>query len=241
MRNDLIPIFEAAAEIDRATSVAEVISRLRANIERFGLAACLITNLPHQRAGGWQEHILINEWPRGWYERYLRAGHYRHDPCVSLSRTATAPFLWSIVTQPGMQSQSRVVMDEAREFGLREGICIPIEDANLGPAVVTLAGEEIDLAPVARCTVHVLARHAYRAAARLVLRSPGQMAHALSRREREILQWFAEGKTAWAISRILNISENTVNTHMRNMRQKLNTSNAVHTVTEALRRREIEL
>jgi LuxR family quorum sensing-dependent transcriptional regulator len=240
IREDVVQIFNAAEQIDRAANIAEMMRRLRDNLGQFGFATCMVTNLPHPKAPRWQEHILINEWPRDWYDRYISKGHYRHDPCVALSRTATGPFVWSDIARRAMAEEACQVMDEAREFGLHDGICIPVETDGLEPAVVTLAGRELDLAPMARCAVHALAKHAYQAAIRLVT---GEKEHLqrLSRREREILQWIAEGKTAWEISRILTISENTVNTHMRNMRQKLNTSNTVHTVTEALRRGEITL
>lgn len=46
-----------------------------------------------------------------------------------------------------------------------------------------------------------------------------------SKREREILQWTAEGKTSSEIAMILSISENTVNFHQKNMQKKFNAPN----------------
>lgn len=61
----------------------------------------------------------------------------------------------------------------------------------------------------------------------------------LTPREREVLSWTANGKTAWEISVILNISESTVISHLRNSRDKLETVNVVQTIVEAMRRSEI--
>jgi LuxR family transcriptional regulator len=47
----------------------------------------------------------------------------------------------------------------------------------------------------------------------------------LSKREREILLWTAEGKTSAEIAMILSISENTVNFHQKNMQKKFNAPN----------------
>ena len=47
----------------------------------------------------------------------------------------------------------------------------------------------------------------------------------LSKREKEILQWTAEGKTSAEIAIILSISENTVNFHQKNMQKKFNAPN----------------
>lgn len=241
IRDEVVQIFNATAAIDQASSVREVVRLLRDGLEQFGVMSCMVTRLPHQHAPRWQEHIVINEWPREWYDHYIRRAYYRHDPCVALSRTAVGPFVWSDLARSQMSDEARLVMDEATEFGLREGICIPVAADQCEPAVVTVAGGELDLAPMARCAVHALARHAYQAAIRLVPHEDEHGWRRLSQREREILRWVADGKTAWAISRILNISENTVNSHLRNMRRKLDTSNTIHTVTEALRRGEIVL
>lgn len=63
----------------------------------------------------------------------------------------------------------------------------------------------------------------------------------LTPREREVLSWIANGKTAWEISVILDISESTVISHLRNSRDKLETVNVVQTIVEAMRRSEIRL
>jgi len=61
------------------------------------------------------------------------------------------------------------------------------------------------------------------------LRSTSQLAEqesqappsSLTPREEEIMRWVAEGKTNWEISVILNMSLNTVKTHLKNIYQKL--------------------
>lgn len=63
----------------------------------------------------------------------------------------------------------------------------------------------------------------------------------LTPREIEVLTWTSQGKTAWEVSIILSISKNTVNTHLRNSKDKLDTSNVVHTIVEAVRRNQIKI
>lgn len=46
---------------------------------------------------------------------------------------------------------------------------------------------------------------------------------ALSPREREVLQWCAQGKTSWEIAQILGITERTVNFHVYQAADKLGT------------------
>lgn len=61
----------------------------------------------------------------------------------------------------------------------------------------------------------------------------------LTSREKEVLLWVAQGKTAWETSVILNISRTTVISHLRNSRAKLDTTNIAQTIVEAMRRSEI--
>lgn len=56
----------------------------------------------------------------------------------------------------------------------------------------------------------------------------------LTSRECECLAWTSEGKTAWDIAHILNVSEAVVNKHLSAATRKLNCTNKVHAVARAI-------
>ena len=56
----------------------------------------------------------------------------------------------------------------------------------------------------------------------------------LSLREKEILRWTGDGKTAEDIARILSLSQSTVNFHLRNAMAKLDTPNKTAAVVRAI-------
>jgi len=58
----------------------------------------------------------------------------------------------------------------------------------------------------------------------------------LSPREREVLMWLSRGKTSWAISVILQISERTVNYHVNNILRKLGVINRMQAVSVAAKK-----
>jgi len=62
----------------------------------------------------------------------------------------------------------------------------------------------------------------------------------LTVREREVLTWVAQGKSASQISAILHISKRTVDEHAQSALRKLNAANRVHAVAIALREHVIE-
>jgi LuxR family transcriptional regulator, quorum-sensing system regulator SolR len=57
----------------------------------------------------------------------------------------------------------------------------------------------------------------------------------LTNKEREVLLWMAEGKTAWEIGRILAISERTVKFHLHNIYAKFDVANRAQAITVARR------
>jgi DNA-binding CsgD family transcriptional regulator len=57
---------------------------------------------------------------------------------------------------------------------------------------------------------------------------------ALTPREKEVIRWLKEGKTSWDISRILGMSERTVNFHASNIIRKLDAASRTHAVAVAM-------
>lgn len=239
-QNELFDVFQVAEKIDQAANVDEILGTFCTGLEQYGFCACLITQLPLTRVSRWQEHILANCWPQEWYQHYNAIGHFRHDPCVAQCRRTADPFLWSEVSRKNLVAPARWVLDEATEFGLRQGICVPVHAPFAPPAVVTMSGEIVDLEPATRHIVCLLARQALQAVSRLRSGSGDSAMPVLSGREREVLRWVADGKTAWEVSRILCLSEHTVLTHQRNAKQKLDAANNVHAVVKAFLRHEIQ-
>jgi LuxR family quorum sensing-dependent transcriptional regulator len=57
----------------------------------------------------------------------------------------------------------------------------------------------------------------------------------LTSREREVLGWVAQGKSAWEIGEILQIAKRTVDEHTAASRRKLGAVNRAHAVAIAVR------
>ena len=57
--------------------------------------------------------------------------------------------------------------------------------------------------------------------------------HTLTRRQIEILHWVQEGKTAWEIGRILNLTDRSVEGHLRRIYLRLNVRNKLRAVLRA--------
>lgn len=63
----------------------------------------------------------------------------------------------------------------------------------------------------------------------------------LTPREREVLLWVSQGKSAWEIGEILHIAKRTVDQHVQNVVDKLGAANRTQAVAMAIRDRIIDL
>jgi DNA-binding CsgD family transcriptional regulator len=63
----------------------------------------------------------------------------------------------------------------------------------------------------------------------------------LTPREREVLTWVAQGKSAQEVGEILNITKRTVDEHVNSATRKLGAKNRTHAVAIALRDGHIEV
>jgi LuxR family quorum-sensing system transcriptional regulator SolR len=57
----------------------------------------------------------------------------------------------------------------------------------------------------------------------------------LTRKERDVIKWVIEGKTAWEIGKIMCVSERTVKFHLTNVYEKLKVSNRAQAVAKVSR------
>jgi len=88
------------------------------------------------------------------------------------------------------------------------------------------------------CYLHA---HLVGAYVRIMSVSAGQLdTGRLSEREISVLTWLKYGKTSWEIAKILGITENTINFHIKNIKNKLHATNRQHAVAIALAKNIIE-
>lgn len=65
--------------------------------------------------------------------------------------------------------------------------------------------------------------------------------YSLTPREIEVLNWVAQGKSAWEVGEILNIAKRTVDEHVQTAVHKIGAVNRTHAVAIAVRDRIISV
>lgn len=179
--------------------------------------------------------ILLNNYPVVWQKRYREAGFLAIDPTVAQGRRSRAPIIWN----EHLFAHTPELLEEARGFGLKVGWAQSSLDLHGVVGMLTLArtGEPLQTSELhakqSRMLWLVQISHQL-IGSRYIRQLHDAGNPQLTPREIEILKWYADGKTAPDIGKILNISVDTVKFHTKNSISKLGAPNKTAAVVRAV-------
>lgn len=229
------------AAIQQQTDRASISAILRDAFSSFGFDRFMIAGLPTQ-GGDVVLDVLLSGWSDEWHGHYQSQGYARVDPVARQCMATTMPFAWAAAPISGLHAQqARQVMNEARDFGMADGFCVPVHAEGGTHGGVSLSGRTEALDSKTQLELHMLALYGHGRLRHLNAQQPAASQHSITAREAEVLKWAANGKTASEIGVITGVTERTVAQHCENAQRRLGTSNRVHTVVEAIRHKLIAL
>jgi LuxR family quorum sensing-dependent transcriptional regulator len=222
---------EESTDKNQLASAIENVNR-QLGIEHFAMA---LLPLAHEALG---DLFIWERWPHAWRERYLKYNYFHSDPVVRLVRTSDQPIVWSksIMIQ-SLEKKPRKVMNEAVEFGLLDGVTIPLHSRLGLDGLFSAGGRREPMRPGEVCLLQIVAESAYRQLREMSNPPPLQVDTIyITPSEGECLALCADGKTDREIGQITHRSPRTVQAHLRHLQQKLGASNRAQLVAEAFRR-----
>jgi DNA-binding CsgD family transcriptional regulator len=228
-------LFKTLVELEKVNSTAKVPTFLEevARVYRLRTAAYLGVGIDGPTGG---EPVVAVTYSSEWISRYRRRNYQRIDPVIQVGMRRLLPIDWSEFDLSNRKVKT--LFGEASEFGLgKHGLSVPVQSRVGAHALFSVTSDATEhewsrLRQIYMRDLHVLA--AYLHARILQLEGKELSDDVLSKRERECLQWIAEGKTMWECSVILGLSANTVRAYVESARHKLDASSAAHAVTKAL-------
>ncbi len=187
------------------------------------------------------ERGILHNFPEDVRHYYLENKAHLYDPIMRAQRAQPGHLARSLDWEayehctPYKPEQTRLYQ-VAREGGLNHGLSTPLWGHRGLAASLGLASSQRQDAVHANIDmINALAIQFYISFKRLHgLAAPDTMQPALSVKESEILTWVAAGKTDEEIAIILNISRNTVDTHMRHIFAKMDVKNRVTAVVKGI-------
>lgn len=230
-----VDLFDLLVKIDEVTDAAKIPALLATLLNIYGLksVAYLGAGLTTRPDGG---PYLAATYSREWVEHYKAECFVDIDPAIQIGLRRMLPIDWDEFHRK--EEKVRRLFGEAGEFGLgRHGISLPVHGRSGDRALISITSEAPDrdwqhLRFHYMRDFQLIAIHMHQTILHL---EGGQGAEhaALSPRERECLQWIAEGKTYWECAMILGLSEHTVRCYLESARHKLGAANNTHAVNKA--------
>ena len=223
---------------DRAGSVGDLNRTLLSAVSKLGVESTFagIIPMPGTSRRDQAAHVLLDSTPAGWTDRYFKAGHLFRDPTIQRLTTDLTAFRWSdIEPEYRADAAARRVMEEAGDFRLRQGFTVPLITLDGRIAGFSFGAERFDPSPELRGMLQLVASYAFGRSI-VLSEGPPRPEVRLTPREREALQWAADGKTEWEIGELMSISEHGAEKHLRSIRTKLGTASRTHAVAEGFRR-----
>lgn len=189
-------------------------------------------HVPPPGAPDYREVCIVREgFPARWVETYVRRRLFEFDPIKELALSRSDPYLWSEVGQLMSLTPDQVnYLEELKRAQLGDGLALPVFGPNGRNGYVGLGFKdnkktESDSLLQLR-EFQWLCQSTHLKYCQLILpklSAPTQ----LSRREQEVLQWIARGKSNMDISSIMALSPNTVDTYLRRIFSKLDAADRV--------------
>lgn len=226
--------FSNINSIRNARNDREVLSVLRSVATDAGFEHFIVSGLPH-RGIKLEPFVLVSDWPKEWFDRYMSRSYVEVDPVARHCFRTLDPFDWNDAPlERDKNAPAQRLMDEATEFGLTEGVCIPVHTEDGMQGCVSFGGRKVDVDPETILSLHLVSLYAHGRLRLFRRRARFSNRPRLTDREAEILKWVASGKTSLDVSDLLGISKRTIDFHITNAGQKMGTVTRTQTVAEAV-------
>lgn len=179
---------------------------------------------------------FITNYPDEWITTYVNKKYIEIDPIIKYAALTTTVFSWkTLKADLNMPPKVKKFWKDAGKYGINCGITIPLHGPRNQSFMLSLASNTCTDCNICFCKneIQVLAYQFY---IEYVTGSIDILPDVeLTKREKDVMYWTSQGKSAWDISIILSISENTVNFHLKNIMKKLDVTNKVAASVKAVR------
>ena len=220
--------------IERATSVSEIGTTFLSATAHLGFEhAALFTCGPPE--GPKERAISFVRIPEAWLKRYYERRYDQIDPVYNAVRSGFRPFRWDDAAyRRDLTRRQLAMLAESDAAGMVGGLAIPIREPKVAPACCTLVPSVEGVDPASYFIAHSLAVFTYTSVQSRLAETLGARQTRLSKRERECLLLAAQGRTDWAISEVLGISERTVHHAIERAKNRFGVATRVQAIVHAI-------
>lgn len=228
------PILNATSLADLAMEVRKITRHI--GFQHYLYGAHILTK------GGETLQYIFSGYPEQWMQAYQSCRYIEIDPVIEhcFFRNTARPLIWD--DQLFNTANRREFWEEAQGNGVASGLSVPIHAGQGEVALLSVANPErgrdaLNHQAQAAGLMYVLSGYLHEAIRQLVY-TPELVQVTrpiLTARELECLAWWVNGKSAWEIGHILNLSERTIRFHLNNLKIKLGVQKKSQVVARAVK------
>ena len=185
------------------------------------------------------EFIALSDYPQFWVDQYVSNEIVNLDPVLLACQRTNVGFGWDqLPALIRLTEAHRQIIAMTKRAGIGDGFTVPANVPGELSGSCNFAMKTGRHAPRDSFSMaQLIGSFAFQAAREIVARSRGCVEFAkveLTERQLECIVLVARGKTDWEISKILNISEETVKQHIANARERYDVPKRMQVVLRAL-------
>lgn len=183
-----------------------------------------------------EKGFRIDSFPKDWIERYTDESYFEDDPIMLETRRRGAPFRWYDVEHASeLTPRQKSLFADLRAAGFKDGFAVPVFTRPGDVAYFGLGSTRgrvgLDEAGVLELQAFCQQMHVRYGDVVATLAAPS-----LSKRETEVLELIAQGRSNADIAETLQVSTHTVDTLVRRCFEKLGVSTRVEAALSAVGR-----
>lgn len=222
--------YNLEAKFPTAESIPDFHAIFQSICTAFGLSCYAVFSLGDvSDTASFSERLVLHDLPAS----LIRDCDQKHTFSTSaLLRTARASTLSSLWHNQHYSSD-----DFPATLGFSLGICVPVYTRNGLRYAALLVGHGSSMEASRHMELCYRVTCAFDAFAARFLNAKSKAK--LTPKEREVLRWISQGKTAKEIAIIVSVSEHTINSHTATLLRKLDAVNRAQMVAKAMRQQLI--
>ncbi len=233
-------------DTNRANNSEEIFRLYQKALKNYGydsICYCLVTDYPTY--GLKANHGAIQNYSDEWIDHYTKKEYKQIDPVLQFCFKTSDIFSWDqLIKQKKLADDESLLMSEAKEAKLLNGLALPVHGLNGELTAIGLASTD-SCVDINKDTLHKIRALSIQFHLAYIEKEanfqPSQYTNhtetniTLSDREREVLLWMSEGKSDSIIAEVIGISYATVRYHTNNIFQKLGVNERTLAVVKAIR------
>jgi DNA-binding CsgD family transcriptional regulator len=234
---------------ERSVPVPELTAAFQSALEHLGFrhfACCSHVNprSPPQSA------VVLHNYPSAWARSFAEQNLHECDPVFQRAERDILPFRWNAPDfGAALAPSQRRILEGAASMGIADGYTVPIHlpwAAGALRASCSVIPDSSSIDEGAYRAVQVMAPYLYASVGyhkelKIARENALQAGPVLSARERDCLKLAGQGKSEWAISKLLGISKDTVHKHVEAAKRRFGVSTRMQAVLCAIQHHEISL